>query len=336
MRLPSPHEIKQLYPSPSNTIVQKARKEASLSLEGKSDHLTFFVGPCSIHDVDATLEYASRLQKLSTKLSSIKLLMRVFLEKPRTLKGWTGLIYDPFLNGTNDVALGITMARKLLVQLTEMGIACVTELLEPLIIPYFDDLISWGMIGARTSASQPHRQLASSLPFPVGFKNGIYGELDTALYGALSAQESHTRIHMDEQGHIASQKTKGNPWTHLVLRGSENKTNYAPQDIQQAVSLCKKFEVNPKILIDCSHGNSKKDYTIQPQVFHSVMKQIEEGNRNILGVMLESHLHAGKQPLGKNTSLLRYGVSITDSCLGWTETEELILEADVGFQSVQK
>lgn len=336
MRLPSPHEIKQLYPAPSNTIVQQARKQAIESVEGKSNHLTFFVGPCSIHDMEATLEYASHLQALSNKLSSIKLFMRVFLEKPRTLKGWTGLIYDPFLNGTHDVEQGIKMARKLLVQLTEMGIACVTELLEPLIIPYFDDLISWGMIGARTSASQPHRQLASSLPFPVGFKNGIYGELDTALYGILTAQESHTRIHINETGHISSQKTKGNPWTHLVLRGSENKTNYSHQDVHQAMDLCKHFQVNPRILIDCSHGNSKKDYSVQPKVFHSVMQQIQEGNPNILGVMLESHLHEGKQPLGRNTSFLRYGVSITDSCLGWQETEELILESDLGFQSVQK
>lgn len=330
MRLPTPCEIRQLLPAPTNQVVAMGREEATLCIQGKKGKLALLIGPCSIHDIDAALEYAARLKKLSSQLHHFSLFMRVFLEKPRTRKGWTGLIYDPHLNGTGDIALGIQMARKLLIALTNLGVPCATELLDPLIVPYFDDLISWGMIGARTAASQPHRQLASSLPFPVGFKNGIHGELDTAIYGILSAKESHSRISIDSQGFIASQITPGNPFPHLVLRGSETGTNYDAASIEKAIQLCAAQGIHSRILIDCSHGNSRKDHTLQPHVFQSVLRQNLEG---VLGFMLESNLHSGKQPL---TKTLRYGVSITDSCLGWEETEELISQADEGFQSIQK
>ncbi len=285
------------------------------------------MGPCSIHDPKVALDYAAHLKTIFEKTENFFPVMRVFLEKPRTHKGWKGLIYDPHLNGTNDIGSGLEIARKLLLDLAELEIPCATELLEPLALPYFEDLITWGMIGARTSASQPHRQLASGLPFPIGFKNGIHGELDVAIHGILSARDAHTYLSMNREGSICAKKTEGNPYAHLVLRGSEHSINYDPKSIHNASEALLSHHLEAHIVIDCSHGNSKKDHRLQSKAFQSTIEQISQGNTSISGLMLESHLSEGKQPIAPLSSL-QYGVSITDSCIGWKETESLILSAD--------
>lgn len=344
MRILSPLELHHQFPlsHDRSLFIQFARQQAFDILNKKSKKLALLVGPCSIHDPKVALDYAKKLKNLSEKTQHFFLVMRIFLEKPRSRKGWKGLIYDPRLDGSNDIYYGLQTSRKLLLDLAELEIPCATELLEPLAIPYFEDLISWGMIGARTSASQPHRQLASGLPFPVGFKNGVHGELDVALHGMLAAQDSHTHLSIDEEGRICSKTTRGNPFAHLVLRGSETQTNYDPKSIATASYALKMQHITPRILIDCSHGNSKKDHKLQSCAFTSGIHQVCHGSEDIAGLMLESHIMAGNQPLGDNPRTLRYGVSITDSCIDWEETESLILWADrelsapMSISSVQK
>lgn len=335
MDMLSPLDIRTTLPLSKDSLafIQKARNTAIDIMQKKTRKLALLVGPCSIHDPETALDYASRLKALSKKTKHFFLIMRIFLEKPRTSKGWKGLIYDPRLDGSNDICCGLQTSRKLLLDLSTMQIPCTTELLEPLSLPYFEDLITWGMIGARTSASQPHRQLASDLPFPVGFKNGIYGELDVAIHGILSSRDSHTCLSIDEKGRICAKKTKGNQFTHLVLRGSETKTNYDPKSIAFAMQELKSYNLDPTVIVDCSHGNSQKNHTLQAVSFKSIINQIIDGNENIAGLMLESNLVAGKQPL-ENPSNLRYGVSVTDSCIGWEETESLILWADKVLSSL--
>ncbi|HSX13068.1 MAG TPA: 3-deoxy-7-phosphoheptulonate synthase [Chlamydiales bacterium] len=337
----SPQEIRKRLPlnNTSAAFIQEARNKAADILHRKSKKIALLVGPCSIHDSDLAIEYALRLKKLIEQTQHFYIVMRVFLEKPRSHRGWKGLLYDPTLNGGNHIALGLETARKLLLKLAEMNVPCVTELLEPLALPYIEDLLTWGMIGARTSASQPHRQMASGLSFPVGFKNGVHGELDVAIHGILSAQDGHTYLSIDDAGFICSKQTQGNPLTHLVLRGSNTNTNYDQSSVAIAASSLLMTNVEPRILIDCSHGNSEKKHQLQARVFESVIHQIREGNHAIMGLMLESHLKAGKQEFGNNP--LTYGVSITDSCIGWEETESLIHWADeelspISMSSAQK
>ena len=274
------------------------------------------------------LEYADRLKKLSSETDHFFLVMRVFLEKPRTRAGWKGLLHDPHLNGSNDILTGIQTSRALLLELAQKEVPIATEILEPLALPYLQDLITWGLVGARTSASQPHRQIASGLPFPVGFKNDIHGEIDVAICGILTARIPHSFLHINDEGHVASVATQGNPLTHLVLRGSETKPNFDRHSVAIGLSALAINHLEPSLLIDCSHGNSGKDHKRQQEAFRAVLEQVMEGNRSIAGLMLESHLLSGKQSLGKPPSQLLYGVSITDSCLGWEETEVLIRSAD--------
>lgn len=325
MTIPSVLEIRNDFPLRDPSIVENARKKIIDIVQGNSDKIAVLVGPCSIHDSEVAIDYAKRLAELSSKLQNISLVMRLFFEKPRTLLGWKGLIYDPRLNGSYDFSYGLKLARKILSSITALGVASCTELLDPLVVPYFEDLITWGMIGARTSASQPHRQLASGLSFPVGFKNGIHGELDSAIYGILSSRTPHTHLSIDETGKICAKETQGNPFTHLVLRGADTKSNFDENSIQESLSVLISHEIEPKVLIDCSHGNSKKDPKQQPVVFESVIRQISSGQNAIMGLMLESHILAGKQPI---TSPLSYGLSITDACIGWEETESLLLWGD--------
>ena len=344
MRILSPHELHHQFPLPQDSFafIQESRRQAIDILHGKSEKIALLVGPCSIHDPKLAIDYAKRLKALSQKTEHFFLIMRIFLEKPRTHKGWKGILYDPRLNGSNDICQGLQVSRKLLLDLAALKIPCATELLEPLVLPYFEDLITWGMIGARTSASQPHRQLASGLPFPVGFKNGVHGELDVALHGILTARDPHTHLSIDREGRIYAKTTKGNPHTHLVLRGSETQTNYDPTSVINASKVLTMNSLSEGILVDCSHGNSRRDHKLQAEAFTSVMEQIYQGNKAIAGLMLESHLLAGKQSLGTNPASLLYGVSITDSCIGWEETESLILEAEellsspMAMSSVQK
>ena len=321
----SPAEIERSLPltSPIASFVQESRALSAKILRREDPRLALLLGPCSIHDEDEALEYGKQLKKLQEKVSSrFFLIMRVFVEKPRTRLGWKGMLYDPYLDGSNDLQEGVRRSRKLLLDLNELGIPCSTEFLEPLAAPYLADLITWGLIGARTTASQPHRQLASGLPFPVGFKNGIHGELDTPISGVLAARMPHAHFSIDREGKIASIQTTGNPLAHLVLRGSNQGPNCDASSIEKALRLLREHHLGEKLIVDCSHGNSGKDFHRQRWAFETVLSQ---DNPSIRGLMLESNLLAGKQPLSEELNQLHYGVSITDPCLSWQETEELIL-----------
>lgn len=336
MRLPTPAQIKNEYPTKNAESIASWRQTARAILDRSDPRLALIVGPCSVHDPESAYEYALRLKKLSSEIDRTFFpIMRLFIEKPRTRLGWKGMLYDPYLDGSNDIAEGIRKSRALILKIAELGIPCATELLEPLILPYLDDLIVWGLIGARTSASQPHRQMASGLDFPVGFKNDFRGEIDVAVAGILASRIPHSHIGINLNGHIAAVHTKGNPFTHLVLRGSENQPNYDADSVKQALKNLKEHRLEERVVIDCSHGNCGKDHRRQKIVFESVMEQAVE-NKAIAGMMLESHLFSGKQPLSDDPSHLSYGVSITDPCLGWEETETLLRSSSMSTLFVQK
>lgn len=326
--LPSPFALKRemALSAAQARFIHSSRKKAADILFGKDPRIACIVGPCSIHDLPSALEYAGRLKELSREAErSFFLVMRVFCEKPRTRSGWKGLIYDPDLDGTSDLAKGLRLARSLFLKLADLQIPAATEFLDPLIASYFDDLATWGFIGARTSASQPHRQLASSLPFPVGFKNSVYGEIGAALNGIHNARNPHVYFGIGESGSIAALRSPGNPLTHLVLRGSDAKPNFDRESIAAASIDLKRHGLEPRLVVDCSHGNSAKDHRRQGAVFQDLLAQIEKGSRKIAGVMLESNLSAGSQRHAEDPASLNYGLSITDSCIGWEETEELLL-----------
>lgn len=341
-QLPSPSALIEKFPTPSYTKI--ARSISQNILDGKDTRLAVLVGPCSIHDPTAALEFACRLQTLSLKTENTLFpIMRLFVEKPRSRLGWKGFVYDPYLDGSNDIEAGLHLARKLIVEIGNLGIGCSMEFLDPLVSFYLSDTISWGLVGARTAASQPHRQVASGFTFPIGFKNDIHGNLKVAIDAIISAETPHSHIGIDPEGRIAALQTQGNPYAHLVLRGSEKKINYDLKSIQSAMQLLKNQSIRPKLLVDCSHGNSGKEARRQKTAFLSVIEQAVSGNRSIAGIMLESHIFGGKQPLATNPAQLLYGVSITDSCLSWEETESLLLWADsrlssrsISIHSVQK
>ncbi|MBI5273060.1 MAG: 3-deoxy-7-phosphoheptulonate synthase [Chlamydiia bacterium] len=320
----SPGELKQLFPS--HPFPKDSRRIAKQILRREDPRVAVLVGPCSIHDPASAIEYAKRLKSLSEEVSShFYLIMRFFIEKPRTSLGWKGILYDPGLNGSNDIETGLKLCRQLLLEIASLGVPCCTELLEPLVTYYIDDLLTWGLIGARTSNSQPHRQLASGLNCPVGFKNDLYGQIDSALFGTLAARSTHSHLGIDQTGHACIMHTQGNPFSHLVLRGSDQAPNYDLASVQKALEKLQKIGLEENLLIDCSHGNSAKDPELQKIAFQSVLEYIVNGYDAIAGLMLESHLFPGKQQLTEDPSQLIYGVSITDSCLSWEETGELLL-----------
>lgn len=325
--LPTPLELKKKLPLKEEHLnfIKKSRTVLQDILLGKDDRIAIILGPCSIHDVKAAKEYADHVKELSLKVSSkIFLVMRVHVEKPRTTLGWKGLLHDPFLNGSNDIATGLEIARSLFLDLTDKQVPLAMEFLEMLSANYLAEFISWGSIGARTSASQPHRQLASCLNMPIGFKNGTDGDILVAAQGALSAQFSHSFMGINDQGIISNIRSQGNSFTHIVLRGGGGKTNYDKESIDKAIELSQKMGIKKGVVVDCSHDNSYRDYLKQKEVFHEVVKQKIEGNKNIVGVMLESHLFSGNQPYSEN---LKYAISLTDPCLDWLETEKIILNA---------
>lgn len=324
MELPSPFQLKKEYPLSCEAFIQASRKRAQNILRRSDDRLVIIVGPCSIHDPKAALEYATLLKQLMPRIEKTFFpILRFFIEKPRTRLGWKGMLYDPFLNGSNDIATGLRQSRELLLQISELGVPCAMEFLEPIAAPYFEDLIVWGLVGARTSASQTHRQMASGLPFPIGFKNDCEGKLDSALSAILSSRTPHSYIGINAQGHVASIHSQGNPHSHLVLRGSANEPNYDPLSVENALTVLRKQQIESALLIDCSHGNCGKDHQRQKIAFESVFHQAKN-NRFIAGLMLESHLFSGSQRLQETDSPLEYGVSITDPCIGWEETEFLL------------
>lgn len=326
--LPSPNQLMEDLPSKPHhqQFIEKSRCQIREILDGTDPRLLLIVGPCSIHDITAAKEYATKLRALVT--NNFLIVMRVYFEKPRTSVGWKGLLYDPFLDGSNDINAGLRMSRQLLLDLVEMELPAATEFLDIASGYYFSDLISWGCIGARTAASQTHRQIASGLPMPIAFKNNTDGNVDIAVNGIINAATPHTYMGMNGAGQVCLTSTKGNKYCHTALRGGINKPNYDPQSIAHALNLLKSNNVPPRLLIDCSHDNSFRTHEQQPVVFQSVINQIIEGNKNIRGLILESHLYAGNQPLSSDLSLLKYAVSVTDPCLDWTSTEQLILWAD--------
>lgn len=306
-------------------FIDESRDTIRAILNGIDPRLLLIVGPCSIHDKLSAIDFAHHLRELATSVSShFYLVMRVYCEKPRTASGWKGFLYDPLLDGSNAMHHGIEWTRQLLLELAALEVPTATEFLDPLTAFYYDDLITWGSIGARTSSSQTHRQLASNLSMPIGFKNGIAGNVSAAIHGAMAASEPHTYMGLCENGKPTIMKTNGNPDAHIVLRGGESGSNYDSSSIARTLISCEQIKLKPKLLIDCSHQNSGKKYERQLEVFQCVVQQIIEGNTHIRGLMLESHLKAGRQTLSKDLSNLQYGMSITDPCLDWPSTAHLI------------
>jgi 3-deoxy-7-phosphoheptulonate synthase len=305
--------------------VFKSRNEIQNIINESSEKIIILVGPCSIHDVQACLEYANKLKKLSQKVDDkIMIVMRTYFEKPRTTTGWKGFINDPNLNDSFDVHEGLRKARGFLNQVLHIGLPTATEFLDPFMPQYYADLISWGAIGARTVESQTHRQLSSGLSMPVGFKNGTGGSIQIAIDAIIAAKNQHVFLGINEKGQASVVKTSGNPYGHLILRGGKTGPNYDEESVTSAAESLINNGLTPKLIIDCSHGNSNKDYKNQSKVFKSVIKQKLNGQNAIFGLMLESHLNPGSQKISSNPNDLQYGVSVTDQCVGWDETEDLI------------
>jgi 3-deoxy-7-phosphoheptulonate synthase len=322
----TPEELKNRFPLSvsDETSISEARKTIADIVHGRDPRLLVVCGPCSIHDVDAALDYARHLKTLAAELSDrLYIVMRVYFEKPRTTVGWKGLINDPHMDGTFDVEAGLHIARDLLLQLVGMGLPLATEALDPNSPQYLGDLFSWSAIGARTTESQTHREMASGLSMPVGFKNGTDGSLGTAINAMRAAEMAHRFVGINQAGQVCLLQTQGNPDGHVILRGGKT-PNYSEQDVQACEKQMSDAGLHPSLMIDCSHGNSNKDYRRQPVVAQSVIDQIKAGNRSITGLMLESHLNEGSQSSEQSRSEMKYGVSVTDACINWETTENLL------------
>ncbi|WP_404376730.1 3-deoxy-7-phosphoheptulonate synthase [Vreelandella aquamarina] len=326
--LPLPAELRRRVAVNSALGAQIAEQRQAVQhiLNGQDNRLLVVVGPCSIHDPDAALEYADRLAALSDEVSEqILPVMRVYVEKPRTTVGWKGLAYDPDLDGSGDMPRGISLSRVLMHAVASRGLPVATELLQPMLAPYLDDLLSWVAIGARTTESQLHRELASDLSAAVGFKNATSGDVQVAIDAMQAAAHSHQRFAMDSQGRPVMQETAGNPHTHVVLRGGHGEPNYQAHHVRAAVNTLRDAGQNPRLMVDCSHANARKDHRRQSEVMLDVLAQRQAGDTNLVALMLESHLFEGKQALAPNA--LRYGVSVTDACVSWETTERLLKTA---------
>ncbi|MEM6708175.1 MAG: 3-deoxy-7-phosphoheptulonate synthase [Pseudomonadota bacterium] len=326
--LPTPAQLKAEMPLTESAArsVAGGREAIGRILRREDPRLIVVVGPCSIHDTRSAIEYAERLAALAPRVSGqLLLVMRTYFEKPRTTVGWKGLINDPYLNDTFAVADGLRLARTLLLELAELGLPLSTEALDPITPQYLQDLVSWSAIGARTAESQTHREMASGLSSAVGFKNGTDGSLDVAINALQSVACPHRFLGIDQNGQVAVFHTRGNPLAHVVLRGGSAGPNYEQDAVETCEQALKKLGGTPNIMIDCSHANSRKQHERQLLVAGDVIGQIEAGNSSIIGLMIESHLEPGNQPLVQEG--LRYGVSITDACIGWDDTERLLLEA---------
>ena len=308
--------------------IANGRDQIERILGGDDPRLLVIVGPCSIHDEKAALEYASKLKILAGKVSDhILVVMRVYFEKPRTSLGWKGLINDPNLDGSFDVSGGLTRARKLLLELASMGVLAATEFLDPITPQYFADLVSWAAIGARTTESQTHREMASGLSMPVGFKNGTDGNSQIAIDAMKTARAPHSFLGIDRGGQTCVVHTGGNPYGHLILRGGSGGPNYSETSVKDVQTKLENAGLPHRIMVDCSHANSEKDHNRQPIAFHNVVEQRLSGNPDLVGLMVESHLLGGRQDLSDDPSILKYGISITDACMSWPETEEMLTQA---------
>ncbi|WP_273861383.1 3-deoxy-7-phosphoheptulonate synthase [Pseudomonas sp. LA5] len=325
----TPEQLKQEIPLSdlaADTVAQ-GRQVIRDILDGKDHRLFVVIGPCSIHDIKAAHEYAERLRALAAQVSdSLYLVMRVYFEKPRTTVGWKGLINDPYLDDSFKIQDGLHIGRQLLLDLAEMGLPTATEALDPISPQYLQDLISWSAIGARTTESQTHREMASGLSSAVGFKNGTDGSLTVAINALQSVSSPHRFLGIDQRGQVSVVMTKGNAYGHVVLRGGNGKPNYDSVSVTLCEQALVKAKVKPNIMVDCSHANSNKDAALQPLVMDNVANQIVEGNNSIVGLMVESHLGFGSQPIPADLSHLEYGVSVTDACIDWAMTEKSILD----------
>jgi len=309
------------------TVIEN-REFVKRILAGDDKRLMVIVGPCSIHDPVAGLEYARKLRAVAEIVKEkILVIMRVYFEKPRTIVGWKGLINDPHLNDTFDIGTGLRIARRILLEVNTMGLPAATELLEPITPQYIADLISVTAIGARTTESPTHRQMASGLSMPVGFKNGTDGSLQVAIDAMQAAKHEHSFLGIDGDGKTCIINTKGNPWGFLVVRGGRSGPNYSSAALKDAAERLASAKLPPRLMVDCSHANSNKDYRLQHVAWNDCIDQRRAGNENIVGLMLESNLLPGNQPLPEDPSGLQYGISITDGCIGWEETEKLLLSA---------
>lgn len=307
-------------------VVSDARARIRNILNGSDRRLLVVVGPCSIHDVKAAREYAEKLAKFRDQVSdALEIVMRVYFEKPRTTIGWKGLINDPHLNGTFDINYGISMARGLLLDVANLGLPSATELLDPIVPQYLADLIAWTAIGARTTESQTHREMSSGLSMPVGFKNGTDGSIDVAINALLSARQPHRFLGVNNDGRASIVTTTGNPDGHIVLRGGKQGPNYDHAHVEAIANRLRDRQLAPYLMIDCSHDNSGQDYKNQPLVLQDICEQVRDGQESIVGIMLESHLNRGKQPL-KDLAKLEYGKSITDGCINFETTTEVLTD----------
>lgn len=327
--LKTPFEVKNSPPLCEETkhFIVDARRDICRILCGNSPKTLIVTGPCSIHDEQGAIEYAGRLAQLQKKVKdTFLLMMRVYFEKPRTRTGWKGLLYDPHLNGTEDLEEGILWTRRIMRDVAEFKIPIASEIVDPLCFHFFDDLICWLCIGARTTTSQVHRQNVSGMSIFTGFKNDTNGGIANAIDSVVASDIAHTYIGVDQSGRLGIYKSEGNPFVHVILRGAKHKPNYHPEDIQKTVELLENSGLNPYLMIDCSHDNCNKDISLMPGVFMNVIEQIKEGNPYIKGIMLESYLLPGNQSLKPGVELNPH-LSITDPCIGWETTEQMILDA---------
>ena len=332
-----PEQVKQRVPitAKAQRTVLDGRTTVERILDRSDHRLMVVVGPCSIHDPAAAHDYAQRLQRLADDVSdTLYLVMRVYFEKPRTTTGWKGLINDPRMNDSFHIEEGLQLARKVLLDINELGLPAGTEALDPISPQYLSDLITWSAIGARTTESQTHREMASGLSTPVGFKNGTDGGLQVAINALLSVSKPHSFLGINNEGQVAVIRTKGNRYGHIVLRGGAKGPNYDSVTIALVEKELAKSKLPANIVVDCSHANSNKDPSLQPLVMTDVTNQILEGNQSIVGVMLESNINAGNQSIPADLSQLQYGVSVTDACIDWATTEKLLRDTRAKLKDV--
>ena len=327
VRLSSPRAVKAEAPATdaARATVARAPERVVNILRQQDPRLLVVVGPCSIHDERSAFEYATRLSALRREFADrMEIVMRVYFEKPRTTIGWKGLVNDPHLDGSQDIEAGLKIARRLLLKITELELPAATEFLDPIVPQFIADLITWAAVGARTTESQTHREMASGLSMPVGFKNATDGSLQAAIDAMGAAQHAHSFLGIDQDGVTGVVRTTGNPDGHIVLRGGRARTNYDAASIRDAETVLEKCNLPPVMMVDCSHANSEKQHARQEDVWRSVIEQRAGGTRSLVGMMVESHLHEGNQPFPRPVNELKYGVSITDACLNWEATERML------------
>jgi len=336
VRLLTPRELKAQTPATEavNATVARSRERIIRILRQEDPRLLVVIGPCSIHDQKGALDYAERLSALRREFANrLEIVMRVYFEKPRTTIGWKGLINDPHLDGSQDIETGLKIARKLLLDIVGLGLPTATEFLDPIVPQYLADLVTWAAIGARTTESQTHREMASGLSMPVGLKNNTDGSLQSAIDAIGAARHAHSFLGIDQDGVTSIVRTTGNPHTHVVLRGGRTQTNYDSASIRAAEEKLTLEKLPAVLMVDCSHANSGKRHARQENVWRSVFQQRLEGTRSLIGLMVESNLNEGSQPIPKNLADLRYGVSLTDACIGWETTERMLRQ---GYEALAK